>query len=248
MTRAQLDALPGKAGAVVIVPTGAVEQHGPHLPVGVDALLGQAFLAAALAHVPAEVPVYVGPSLTYGKSNEHAGFPGTIALSARTFRRLLVAVARQLHALGFRTLAVFNTHGGNSTVLEATLRELQGDPGLNACRIAPAWNPPLAPQEAAFGFHAGQEETAWMLAIAPHLVRSADAPREFPARLEDPGALRPVGAPAPTFGWLSSDLSRSGAMGDATAATAADGRAWLDAGARSLAAEIVRLAGRVAAG
>lgn len=245
MTRSQLEALPGKASALVIIPTGAVEQHGPHLPVGVDSILGQAWLDAALSLVPASVPVYVGPAITYGKSNEHAGFPGTVAISARSLHRLLKLIARQLHALGFRTLAVLNTHGGNSAVLVSTLREIQTELGLNAGMLSWTWKPPIAPLEATYGFHAGHWETALMLAVAPQLVQLDRAVGEFPARLDDPGELRPENAPA-TFSWISADISKSGVMGDATKATAADGRAWFATAARALADQMVALAEKVA--
>jgi creatinine amidohydrolase len=245
MTRSQLDALPGKASSLVIIPTGAVEQHGPHLPVGVDSILGQAWLDAALPLVPAAMPVYVGPAITYGKSNEHVGFPGTIAISARSLHRLLKVIARQLHALGFRTMAVLNTHGGNSAVLVSTLREIQTETGLNAGMLSWTWKPPITPQEATYGFHAGHWETALMLAAAPHLVHLDRAVCEFPAQLDDPGELRPEDAPA-TFSWISADISKSGVMGDATKATAADGRAWFALATQALADRIVDLVNRAA--
>lgn len=240
MTRQQIEALPGKSSAVVIVPTASIEQHGPHLPVGVDSILGQAWLAAAVPHLPASAGVYIGPAITYGKSNEHAGFPGTVTISARTLHRLVKAIARQLAALGFRTLAILNTHGGNSAVLVSTLREIQTSVGIQAGMLSFGWKPPLAPQEATYGFHAGRFETALMLAIAPGLVKIEHAVSEFPAQLESAGQVGPVDAPV-TYGWLSADISRTGVMGDATAATAADGRAWLDAGGRALAGQIVKL-------
>jgi len=244
MTRAQIEALPGKSSAIVIIPTASIEQHGPHLPVGVDSILGQAWLGAALPHVPPSAGVYVGPAITYGKSNEHAGYPGTVSISARTLHRLLRAIARQLAALGFRTMAVLNTHGGNSAVLVSTLREIQTSIGIQAGMLSFGWKPPLAPQETAYGFHAGRFETALMLAIAPDLVQMDRAVCEFPAHLGDAAHVGPVDAPA-TYGWISADISRSGVMGDATAATVDDGRAWLEAGGRALAAQIVKLAGKV---
>ncbi|MGH8019082.1 MAG: creatininase family protein, partial [Opitutaceae bacterium] len=191
------------------------------------------------------VKVYIAPPITYGISDEHVGFPGTVTISARIFHRLLVNMARQLKAIGFRTVAVLNTHGGNSATLAATLREIQSALDMNTCMIAPTWKPPVLAQEAAFGFHAGQIETAWMLAIAPHLVHQDRARSEFPARLDDPGSLRPENAPA-TFSWATADVSRSGIMGDATAANVVDGREWFDAGAHSLAGQIIKLAEAVA--
>lgn len=247
MTRAQIDALPGKPTAVVIIPTGAVEQHGPHLPVGVDAILGQGVLAAAFAHLPAHAPVYVGPAITFGKSNEHADFPGTVSISAVGLHRLLKIAARQLHAFGFRTLAVLNSHGGNTAVLVPTLREIQTELGMNAGLLTWTWKASVSKQEAAWGFHGGQWETALMLALAPHLVRMEHAVREFPAHVDDPGELRPENAPV-TFAWKTADLSRTGVMGDATIATATDGAAWLDASARTLATQLQALVAKLAKG
>jgi creatinine amidohydrolase len=237
LTRAQLTAIPAKDQALVVLPTAAIEQHGPHLPVGVDAILGQALLAAALPKIAGRAPVYIAPPLTYGKSNEHLGFPGTVTLSAWTLRRLVLALATQLRDLGFRRLAIFNTHGGNSTVLATTVRELRETPGLDAAILRHGFEPDVSAQEAAWGFHADEWETSLMLACAPELVRMKQAVCEYPARLDDPGELRPENAPA-TFAWLTSDISKSGVMGDATKATAAKGRRWLDAAATALAGRI----------
>ena len=196
LTRAQLTAIPAKDHALVILPTAAIEQHGPHLPVGVDAILGQALLGAAIPRVAGRAPVYIAPPLTYGKSNEHLGFPGTVTLSGRTLRRLALALAAQLRDLGFRRLAIFNTHGGNSTVLATTVRELREALDLDAAVLRHGFKPDVSAQEAAWGFHADEWETSLMLACAPELVRMKQAVCEYPARLDDPGELRPetVGA------------------------------------------------------
>ncbi|MDR2674225.1 MAG: creatininase family protein [Opitutaceae bacterium] len=241
-TQARLDALPDKARALVIVPVGAVEQHGRHLPVGVDAILGQAWLNHALPRLPAAAAarVFVAPPLTFGKSNEHAGFPGTVSLTAGTLRRLLLALAAHLRGLGFRHLAVLNTHGGNSPVVVYTLREIQTALGLRAGMLAPPRAAELSAQEAANGFHAGEWETALMLACAGRLVRMGLAVREHPARVDDPGELRPGGAPA-VFAWLTRELSVSGVMGDATAATVKKGVRWLEASSAALARRIEEL-------
>ncbi|EIP97619.1 uncharacterized protein, putative amidase [Opitutaceae bacterium TAV1] len=257
LTRDELEAIPAadRARGVVILPTGAIEQHGPHLPVGTDALIGQALLARALGHLfpSASSPsrssapspaVYVAPPLLVGKSTEHRSFAGTLTHSTRTFRALLRAQAVQLHRLGFRTLALLNTHGGNSAVLTYTLRELQTDPalpGLRAGMLTHGYKPAeLSAQEAAFGFHAGEWETSLMLAIAPDLVRMDRALCAWPAQLDDPGTLRPEGAPL-TFAWTTEDISPTGVMGDATRATAEKGARWLAAAAEGLAAAIRNL-------
>jgi creatinine amidohydrolase len=227
---------------LAVLPVAAVEQHGPHLPLGVDAILGQALLAAALSRLPTAAPVLVAPAGAYGKSNEHLGFPGTITLSARTLRRLVLGVARQLRALGVRRFAVLNTHGGNSAVLPPVLEEVRATLAMETLVLRPELPPDLPPQEAAWGFHAGEWETALMLACAPELVRLDLAVAEYPARLTDAGALRPENAPA-NFAWMTRDLSRSGVMGDPTTATAEKGRRWLAFAAERLADRILSALG-----
>lgn len=243
LTRDELEDLPDKENAFVILPTGAIEQHGHHLPVGVDAIIGQAWLNAALPKLPPSVNVWVAPPITFGKSNEHVGFPGTITLSAKSLRRLVLASARQLHLLGFRNLGVLNTHGGNSAVLVYTIREIQSTLGMRAGIIGSNYPAPLSPQEREYGFHAGEWETSLMLASTENLVRMDRAVCEFPARLDDPGELRPENAPA-IFSWISSDVSRSGAMGDATRASVDKGRLWMEEASSALAKRITHLATR----
>lgn len=240
MTPARIANLPDKAWAPVIVATGAIEQHGPHLPVAVDALMGQVWLTLALGRLPAGASAYVAPPIMIGKSNEHTGFPGTLMISRDTLRDLLLACARQVHAWGFRQLALLNTHGGNTSVLVYTLREIQATFGLRAMLLRPKFDLEMPAQEATYGFHANDAETSWLMAAAGDLVRPELARCEYPARIEDPGELRPEGAPA-TFAWVTRDLSTSGVMGDATAATPEKGARWLDRGAAAYAAAIAAL-------
>ena len=240
MNREQIDAIPRKDRAIVIVTIGAIEQHGPHLPVGVDAILGQTWLNLALPKVSKEVGLYVAPPITIGKSDEHIGFPGTLMISGRTLGRLLRAIARQLSLWGFRNLAVINTHGGNDSVLRYTLREIQADFEMRTTTIPLGWNPPLSRQEDAYGFHANEMETSCMLEAAPDLVDMSKAVCEYPADVDDPGELRPEDAPA-TFAWKTRDLSRSGVIGDATAASAEKGREWVAQYAESLARQIEKV-------
>jgi creatinine amidohydrolase len=182
----------------------------------------------------------VAPPITIGKSNEHTGFPGTLMISKATLRALLLAIARQVRAWGFRSLAVINTHGGNTAVVVYTLREIQGSLGLRTDLLQPKHGLDISPQEQTYGFHAGEVETSWMMAAAGRYVRLEKARCEFPARIEDPGGLRPEQAPA-TFAWASQDLSKSGIMGDATAASAEKGERWLEIGAQKYADAITRL-------
>ena len=243
MTPAQIARLPDKAWAPVIIATGAIEQHGPHLPVAVDSLMAQVWLERALPRLPAGASCYVAPPITVGKSNEHTGFPGTLMISKNTLRALLLAIADQVYAWGFRQIAVLNTHGGNTAVIAYTLREIHGKYGLYGGMLAPKFDLDLPAQEAVFGYHANTVETAWLLAVAPQYVKMTDAACEYSGRLEDPGELRPERAAA-MLAWVTADLSKTGILGDATVATPAKGAEWLDQGAQRFAeaiAEVCRL-------
>ncbi|WP_324726060.1 creatininase family protein [Actomonas aquatica] len=236
LNTSELTSMPSKEQALIIIPVGAIEQHGPHLPVGVDAYIGEATCAALSARLP-DAPVWFGPPLPLGKSNEHLDYPGTISLSARSLRRLLLAQIEKLVALGFRQFALLNTHGGNSAVLVYTLREIQQRWGVRAGMLKVPSTNELSAQEATWGFHAGEWETSIMLHIAPHLVAMDKALCHYPATLQDPGLLRPESAPA-IFSWMTRDIAPDGVMGDATAATAEKGERWFEAAMDQLAEQI----------
>jgi creatinine amidohydrolase len=240
MTLNRIAALPDKAWAPVILATGAIEQHGPHMPVAVDALMGQAWLSLALSLLPEGASCYVAPPVTIGKSNEHTGFPGTLMISRGTLRAQILAVAAQVHAWGFRSLAIINTHGGNVPVVIPTLREIRALYGMGAGVLQSKAVPGLSAQEATFGIHAGEVETSWIMAAAPGRVDASKAVCEFPALISDPGEVRPVAAPA-LVSWASKDVSKSGIMGDATAATPEKGERWLELGASGYAAAIAEV-------
>jgi creatinine amidohydrolase len=241
LTLDEVRAIPDKESALVIIPVGAVEQHGPHLPVGVDSLIAQARLDRALPLLPEGISVWVAPAIQIGKSNEHTGYPGTLIVSKTILRRQLLAIARQLKDWGFRSIAILNTHGGNRQVLNYTTREMEDELGMRVHPLQYSSGMELNPQEAAYGFHAGEVETAIMLEIMDEgTIDMSRAVCEFPARLEDPGKLRPECAPA-IYSWVSADVSKSGIMGDATAATPERGKAWVEAETKSLAKAIVQI-------
>jgi len=240
MTPAQIAALPDKAWAPVIVNTGAIEQHGRHLPVAVDSLLGQAWITLLLEHLSPGASCYVAPAITVGKSNEHTGFPGTLMISKGTLRQLLLTLARQVHAWGFKSLLILNTHGGNIAVVQYTLREIKATLGLRAETVGSKVELDMSLQEKRFGYHANESETALLLALAPHTVKMELAVCEYSGRVDDPGELRPEQGIA-TRSWVSQDLSKSGVMGDATLGTAEKGQRWFEASTLGLAKEIGRI-------
>lgn len=240
MDRETLESLPGKADALVILPTAAIEQHGHHLPVGVDSILNHAWLERVLNLLPKEAAVYCAPTITYGKSNEHVGFPGTVFTSAKLLQNHLTAIVEQLVKLGFRRFVILNTHGGNSSVLVYTQRELMARLGIRICSMPWTAKVDITDQEREYGFHAGEVETALMLVANEPSVDMSRAVCEFPAKLDDPGELRPENAPA-IFSWISKDISNSGVMGDATIATRAKGEVWFEKISACLAASLMDL-------
>ena len=232
-----------KAEGVVILPIGAIEQHGPHLPTITDTLQVTQVLDATLARLPEAVKAWALPPLNYGKSNEHTGFPGTISLSASTLLAVLHDIADSVKTAGFRRLAFLNGHGGNMALLEVAARDIRVRTNLLCFCLQPGLfvNPPfpITPEEQRFGFHAGELETSLMLALAPELVHMDKASRHFAPFPETETPLFFFGAAATA--WLSRDWSPTGVFGDATLGTAEKGQAIIEAAAERLAALLTEI-------
>ncbi len=224
----QIAELPQRDRTVILLPVGAIEQHGPHLPLAVDSLLATAVLGKALERLDAAVPAYALPPLCYGKSNEHSGFPGTISLSATTLLTQIREIADSLYASGFRKLALVNGHGGQPQVLEIVARDLRVQ--YRDLQVFPLflWNVPhriaklLTADEAARGIHAGDAETSLLLHLLPEWVRMERAHPDGLATQPPSDALLSLEGALP-YAWLTRDLSASGTIGDPTSATAAKG-------------------------
>lgn len=225
---------------VVVLPVGATEQHGPHLPVGTDTLQVTRVLTAALERLPDTVAAWTLPALPYGKSNEHASFPGTVSLSADTLWATLFDIAEGVRRAGFSRLAFLNGHGGNAAVLDVAARDIHAATGLTCFCVQPSFwlQAPfeVSDLEARFGVHAGELETSLMLALEPSLVDMARAVTHFPALPE--GELL---FGAASVAWLTRDWSASGVFGDATLGSAEKGRALLDHAAERLVALLTQL-------
>jgi creatinine amidohydrolase len=123
MTTTEFAALP--ADTVAVLPVAAVEQHGPHLPVYVDACLNEGVVARAIELLPPELPVTFLPMQAVGKSNEHLAFPGTLSLSAETLIRLWTEIGESVHRAGVRKLVLFNSHGGQPQIMDIVARDLR---------------------------------------------------------------------------------------------------------------------------
>ncbi|MBV9623108.1 MAG: creatininase family protein [Acidobacteria bacterium] len=232
----QVDALP-RDGTLLVLPTAAIEQHGHHLPLATDSLINHLLLGHALAKLPREQPIYALPPVHYGKSNEHLGFPGTLSLSANTFMAILRDLAASLAGVGFERLVLYNTHGGNTALVDVMARDIRAEFKLRTFALHGSGGAQLEglnPQERAYGFHAGEVETALLLASIPELVDSSAYTVNYIADVNQAQDLRPESAPA-IFAWLTRDIAESGVMGDPRPATAEKGARWLEQAAIQLA-------------
>ncbi len=235
----QVEAL-HKGTTLLILPTAAIEQHGHHLPLATDTLINNVLLGRALSLLPSELPVYALPPVCYGKSNEHIGFPGTITMSAATYMAVLHDIGASVSAVGFKKLVLYNSHGGNTSLNDVMARDLRAEFGLRTFHMnssAGAKAEGLSPQEAKYGFHAGEWETAVLLSATPDLVDTSAYTTNYIATLEDQSVLSPEQG-AVNFAWLTRDIAPSGVMGDPSNATADNGERWIAAAATRVAAAI----------
>jgi creatinine amidohydrolase len=223
---------------IAVLPIAAVEQHGPHLPLGVDGFINEGYLERALALLPPSLPITMLPLQWVGKSDEHLAFPGTLSLSPETAIRSWIEIGEGVFRAGVRKLVMINSHGGNSAVMEIVGRDLRVRLGMLA--VTASWSRFGYPEglfsesERTYGIHGGAIETALMRAIRPEAVREdkvADFKSEAAAMAREFKWLRadrPAG-----FGWMSQDLNEFGALGDARDGTREKGEAALDHGARA---------------
>jgi creatinine amidohydrolase len=241
LTRFDIERLP-KDKAVVVLPVGAVEQHGPHLPVFTDTLIGEACLTEAFERLPHDSGIWLLPPLSYGKSTEHLGHPGTITLQAHTLMLVLRDIADSLQRSGFRKLVLFSTHGGNVDLLNMMAREIRIATGMAVFRLDPGamqlGEGLLTPLERQVGIHGGDSETSQVLAIQKDWVHMDKAPSEIP-NFPSSSALA---FRSKAFAWIMDDLSATGIAGDATAATEEKGRQLLEAAGEKIAEALLEMA------
>jgi creatinine amidohydrolase len=225
---------------VALMPVGAIEQHGPHLPVSVDADILRGVVQAAVPHLAGGFRVVALPPITIGKSNEHLAFPGTLTIGTETLLRYWIDVAESVLRAGFRRIVVLNSHGGQPQLVEILVREMRvRHAALAVSASTYGFGVPDGLFDAAecrHGIHAGAIETSMMMHLRPDAVRHeaiADFTSIGPAIERHYAELRLEGSIG--IGWMTQDINPAGAVGNATLATAEAGRLCLDHAGRGLA-------------
>ena len=232
---------------VAVLPVAATEQHGPHLPLKVDTAIADGVVAAALPNLRGDSTALFLPTHAVGFSPEHARFPGTLTLKAETLIRLWTDIGESVAATGVKKLVLFNAHGGQANFMDIVARDLRARLGMLVFSVN--WyglplrgahgediNALFTAEEHRFGIHAGEIETSMMLALAPHMVdltRAENFPSTSQSRAEQFDILG--NGKTAKLAWQIQDYNRSGAVGNAAAATAEKGAQIQAAAGRALA-------------
>lgn len=210
---------------IAILPTAAVEQHGPHLPVGVDTMIATGMLDGLRAACPDDLDIRILPIQAVGKSNEHLWAAGTLSLTAATALAAWTEIGLSVARAGVKKIVIVNSHGGNLDLVSILSRELRVEAGMLA--VKSQWMGFGTPEglytdhERTYGIHGGDVETSLMLHFRPDTVDMTRA-----AHFRSTAETTPISPVGPiSYGWIASDLGEAGTVGDASRATADKGAA-----------------------
>lgn len=229
--------------SILLLPVGAVEQHGPHLPLAVDHVIAHETATAVVDTVGEELDIWQLPTLSISKSNEHAWSAGTLWYSAETMLAMLRDIGRCLATTGAERLVLLNGHGGNTTLLATALRELRVEFGFKTFlvhpSVPPAYGGTAPAEELGMGIHGGLNETSVFMHLRPELVDLTKAERKVPEALADNRFVKFGGSVM--FGWLSNDFDEAGYIGDPTGANADLGKQLFEANVAHLADQMAEI-------
>ncbi len=219
--------------SIAILPVGAIEQHGPHLPLGVDAAIAAAVVDHAVAKMAADLPAVVLPQMPLGYSREHGDFAGTLSLSAETLAAVWRETGAGLARTGIRKLVLLNGHGGNPPVMDIVARDLRAAHDMMV--VVVSWFALGLPDglfsagEVEHGIHGGAVETSAMLYLQPDLVQM-DKAQDFGSMTREMAEAHQVlTMEGPIrWAWMAQDLNPAGVAGNAKAGNAAAGRRVID--------------------
>src|SRR6266700_1383134 len=223
---------------IAVLPLAATEQHGPHLPLGTDVMIAQAYLARVRELLPDNIPATFLALQPVGISTEHIDYPGTLTLPTEVALKGWMALGESVARSGIRKLVMVTSHGGNSAAMALVAQDLRAHHKLLV--VTTSWSRFGAPdglfsaEELRHGIHGGAVETSIMLARYPHTVRQEAIADFRPNSIAIEKEYRWLSTQRPAaFAWQAQDLHASGAAGDATKATADKGEQLLDHGARA---------------
>ncbi|KIQ03084.1 creatininase [Agrobacterium tumefaciens] len=220
----------GPNETISVLPLGAHEQHGPHLPFETDTLIVEGIVERLKQTLLPNAPIHFLPAEPVGYSLEHMDVAGTKTLSFDEAVHRWLGIAENEHRKGIRKFVMLNAHGGNSPLM--TIVATEARVRFDMLAVATSWTrfgmPPgiITPQDKTIDIHGGDIETSVMLALQPHRVKM-DMAENFPsAQTEFSSRFKHLRAYGPhAFGWRMSDLNRQGVAGNAAAATAEKGEA-----------------------
>lgn len=222
-----------RADWIAVLPLGAHEQHGPHLPFETDTIIADGLARRVVTLLPDELPVTMLPVEPVGYSIEHMDVAGTRTLGYQEAIERWLGIAADLNDAGIRKFVMLNAHGGNAPLMTVIATEARVR--FNMLAVATSWTRfvlpegVISPAEKPFDIHGGLVETSMILALKPESVvmeRAENFP-SFQRELVD--TMRHLRAYGPhAFGWKASDLNSQGVVGDAASADAAAGQQIID--------------------
>lgn len=245
LTRLEMEQV-DKENTIILIPVGALEQHGNQAPLGTDDIIAEAmveYLGKALEKAgEADFPMLVFPVIPVGLSTEHKNFCGSITFRPQTYYNMLYDICVSLAHHGFKKIAFLICHGGNAPIIQVLSRELRSELGIAPFFLSSgAFSHPDVKATISEGniwdFHGGEMETSMVMAVDESLVKLETAEAGIPTSFENNHTLLPYGAVS--IGWISEDWKTKdgkpiGIGGDPSGATAEKGRIILETSAKAL--------------